>query len=310
VFPAALKTSPLLRAWLARLDRQGVRLLTRHEWLGWDEAGRLEFRLPDDGRATGTPDATILALGGASWPRLGADGNWVAPLARAGIVVTPLRPANCGFTVAWSGPFRRRFAGQPLKRIVLSFAGATAAGEAVVSDGGIEGGAIYALSARLRNAIAARGPVMLRLDLRPDLAAAELAQRIARPRPGQTLANVLRKAAGLSPVAANLLREAAGTALPREPDLLAALIKAVPVLLTGPQPLARAISTAGGVSLGEVNDDLMLRAKPGVFAAGEMLDWEAPTGGYLLQATLATGAAAARGAMRWLDRPLQPLSPP
>ena len=310
VFPAALKTSPLLRAWLARLDRQGVRLLTRHEWLGWDEAGRLELRTVDGRRTTIAPDAAILALGGASWPRLGADGSWVAPLARAGIMLTPLRPANCGFTVAWSELFCQRFAGQPLKRIVLSFAGTAVAGEALVTENGIEGGAVYALSARLRDAIAVHGPATLQIDLRPDLAEAELASRLARTRPGQTQANVLRKAAGLVPVAVNLLREAACGALPREPDRLAALIKAVPVRLTGPQPLARAISTAGGIGLGELDEALMLRARPGVFAAGEMLDWEAPTGGYLLQATLATGVAAARGAMRWLDRPLQPLSPP
>lgn len=310
VFPAALKTSPLLRAWLTRLDRLGVRLHTRHEWLGWDEAGRLEFRLAGGGRKTALPDATILALGGGSWPRLGADGGWVAPLGRAGIAITPLRPANCGFSVAWSELFCGRFAGQPLKRITLSFAGTTVAGEAVVTETGIEGSAVYALSARLRDAIDAHGPATLRIDLRPDLAEGELATRLGRPRPGQSQANVLRKATGLAPVAVNLLREGVGGALPREPDGLAALIKAVPLVLTGPQPLARAISTAGGVALTEFGEGLMFKARPGLFAAGEMLDWEAPTGGYLLQATFASGVAAARGALRWLDRPLPPLSRP
>jgi uncharacterized flavoprotein (TIGR03862 family) len=303
VFPASLKTSPLLRAWLARLSRQGVQVMARHEWLGWDDAGRLEFRLPDDGRATALPDATILALGGASWPRLGADGSWVAPLTRAGIAVTPLRPANCGFSVAWGALFRTRFAGQPLKRITLSFAGTIVPGEAMVTETGIEGGAVYALSASLRDAIARHGPATLLVDLRPDLAEAELALRLARPRSGQSLANVVRKAAGLAPVAVNLLREGgAGGALPREPDRLAALIKAVPLVLTGPQPLARAISTAGGVALDALDAQLMLRVRPGVFAAGERLDWEAPTGGYLLQATLATGVAAARGALHWISQ--------
>ncbi len=310
VFPAALKTSPLLRAWLARLERQGVQLRTRHEWTGWDEAGQLQFCLGNGGTATAGPTATILALGGASWPRLGADGSWVAELTRIGIAVTPLRPANCGFTVAWSELFRSRFAGQPLKRIVLSCAGATATGEAVVTETGLEGSAIYALSAVLRDEIAAHGPAVLQIDLRPDLAEGELTTRLGRSRPGQSQTNVLRKAAGLTPVAVNLMREGGGIALPREPERLAALIKAVPVLVTGPQPLARAISTAGGVALGELDGKLMLRVKPGVFAAGEMLDWEAPTGGYLLQATLASGVAAARGALHWLGHTLPMLSPP
>ena len=236
VFPTAMKASPLLRAWLGRLRDQGVQLRTGHEWRGWDDAGRLAFRRPDGPDVSVTPAATVLALGGASWPRLGADGSWVGPLSRAGIAVTPLRPANCGFTAAWSDSFRGRFAGQPLKKITLSFAGRTVPGEVVVSEYGIEGGAAYALSASLRDAIAAGGPARLAIDLRPDLSVAELAGRLARPKPGQSLANVLRKAAGLTPVAINLLREAGE--VPREAERLAALIKAVR-LLTAPQPLAR-----------------------------------------------------------------------
>jgi uncharacterized flavoprotein (TIGR03862 family) len=219
-------------------------------------------------------------------------------LERVGVEVAPLRPANCGFAAAWSETFRRRFAGQPLKKVALSFAGRTVPGEAVVTEYGLEGGPVYALSAGLRDAIAAQGPALVRLDLRPDLSLDGLVARLARASKGQSLANVLRKAAGLSPVAINLLRESGPP--PREPRQLASLIKAVPVELLAPQPLARAISTAGGVALGGLDQHLMLQRLPGVFVAGEMLDWEAPTGGYLLQAVLATGHAAARGVQCWL----------
>ncbi len=298
VFPEALKASPLLRSWLGRLAGQGVRLCPRHEWLGWDAAGRLVFRRDDGSRLGVAPAATILALGGASWPRLGSDGGWVALLAEAGVALAPLRPANCGFTVAWSETFRGRFAGQPLKKVAVSFAGRTVQGEAMATHYGIEGGAIYALSASLRDAIAAQGPVVVRIDLRPDLPAATLAGRLGRVAAGQSLASMLRKAGGLSPLAIGLLRE--GGPVPRAPEALAALIKAAPLRLLAAQPLERAISTAGGVVLGELDDALMLRRRPGVFLAGEMLDWEAPTGGYLLQAVMATGRAAAQGVLRWL----------
>jgi uncharacterized flavoprotein (TIGR03862 family) len=303
VFPKPLKASPLLRAWLARLSAQDVGFAPRRDWTGWDAAGRLVFRLRDGNCETLAPDATVLALGGASWPRLGANGAWVGPLAAAGVAIRPLRPANCGFHVAWSETFRSRFAGEPLKRIALSFADRTVLGEAMVTGYGLEGGAVYALSAALRDAIERDGRAVLRVDLRPDLGEAALARRLARPQPGQSMASVLRKAAGLPPVAASLLREAAGLALPREPERLAALIKAAPLLLTAPQSLERAISTAGGVALEALDERLMLRARPGVFVAGEMLDWEAPTGGYLLQAVLATGVAAANGVLAWLGRP-------
>jgi uncharacterized flavoprotein (TIGR03862 family) len=303
VFPKPLKASPLLRAWLARLGAQGVRFALRRDWTGWDAAGRLAFRLRDGTDESLAPDATVLALGGASWPRLGADGAWVGPLTQAGIAVRPLRPTNCGFHVAWSEPFRSRFAGEPLKRIALSFADRTVPGEAMVTGYGLEGGAVYALSAALRDGIERDGRAVLRVDLRPDLGEAALARRLARPQPGQSMASVLRKAAGLPPVAASLLREAAGLALPREPERLAALIKAAPLLLTAPSSLERAISTAGGVAFEALDERLMVRARPGLFVAGEMLDWEAPTGGYLLQAALATGVAAASGVLAWLGRP-------
>ncbi|MFO1076052.1 MAG: TIGR03862 family flavoprotein [Geminicoccaceae bacterium] len=305
VFPRALKASPLLRAWLARLAAQGVQFALRHEWQGWDEAGRLVLR---HGEATSllAPAACVLALGGASWPRLGSNGAWVAPLRAAGIAVAPLRAANCGLVLPWSAAFAERFAGTPLKRIVLSLAGRSVPGEAVVTRYGLEGGAVYALAAELRERLAGAGEgaqgVPLLLDLRPDLAEADLAARLARAPERQTLANRLRKAAGLPPVASNLLREAVGQALPRTPEGLAGLIKRLPLTVTGMAPLARAISTAGGVALDELDANLMLRRRPGSFVAGEMLDWEAPTGGYLLQASLATGMAAAEGVLRWLGR--------
>ena len=294
VFPKALKASPLLRAWLARLAGLGVTLRPRHEWLGWTDGDALRFRTPD-GEVVVAPDATVLALGGASWPKLGSDGGWSAWLDD----VAPFRPANMGFDVAWS-PVMQAFAGQPLKGIALSFRGRTVRGEAMVTRYGLEGGAIYALSAPLRDAVQAEGSALAVFDLRPDMTAGALTARLSHPGAGQSLANRLRKALKLSPVEINLLREAHGKDLPTRPAALAARIKAAPIRLTGVQPLARAISSAGGVRLAALDDDLMLRARPGVFAAGEMLDWEAPTGGYLLQASFATGLAAANGAARWL----------
>jgi uncharacterized flavoprotein (TIGR03862 family) len=300
VFPRAMKASPLLRAWLGRLDAQGVGLMPGRLWTGWSADGALTFRLASGETETARPDATLLALGGASWPRLGSDGGWVALLERRGVTVSPLRPANGGFTVAWSQPMRERFAGQPLKRIVIRCAGEEAAGEAMIDAEGIEGGAIYAVSAPIREAIGRDGEATIRIDLRPDLGATELAARLARRRKGETLSNHLRKAAGLSPVAIALLRDAAGAALPAEPEALAALIKAAPLRLAAPMPIARAISTAGGIARDALDDRFMLKRLPGVFAAGEMLDWEAPTGGYLLQASFATGVAAAAGMAAWL----------
>lgn len=285
IFPSAMKASPLLRAWLARLDALGVRRVMRADWQGWNEAGALVFA----GLPALTPVATLLALGGASWPRLGADGGWTALL---DVNQAPLRPANCGFTVTWSEIFRNRFAGTPLKRIALSLNDETVRGEAMITSAGIEGGAVYALSAVIREAIAAHGPVTLRVDLRPDLDAPALARRLEAPRRGQSLSNFLRKTAGLPPVAIGLLQEALHAGATEE---LAFLIKNLPVILEAPQPLARAISTAGGISREAVDAQFMLRARPGVFVAGEMLDWEAPTGGYLLQACFSTGVAAARG---------------
>ncbi len=304
VFPSAMKASPLLRAWLRRLAAAGVTVKLRHRWTGWDDDGRLTFE-SESGTVTATPDATVLALGGASWPRLGSDASWVAPLAGAGIAVAPLRAANCGFLASWSEVLRKKYAGAPLKRIALNFAGETVRGEAVITENGLEGGAVYALSAPLREAIAAKGTAAVHVDLRPDLTHQDLTKRLEAPRGKQSLSTFLRKAAYLSPAAIALLQEAA--AITSEPlnamtaEALAARIKAVPVRLTGTAPIEKAISTAGGVAWDEVDEHMMLRRRPGTFVCGEMLDWEAPTGGYLLQASFATGAAAGRGVLHWRD---------
>ncbi len=305
VFPKAMKASPLLRAWLRRLGAIGVSLSLRQRWIGWDAEGRLVFRTAE-GRPAFDAKATVLALGGASWPRLGSDGGWVEILRARGVKVAPFKPANCGFVVGWSDIFRERFEGSPLKGIALSFGDRSVRGEAVITRDGIEGGAVYALSAELREAILGSGTATLSVALRPDLEPAALRKRLAAPRGKQSFSNWLRKAVQLSPAAIGLLQEAAIsgsvslTSLPVE--RLAELINAVPIRLAAVAPIARAISSAGGVAFDEIDPEFMLRQLPGVFVAGEMLDWEAPTGGYLLQACFATGIAAGKGALRWLSR--------
>jgi uncharacterized flavoprotein (TIGR03862 family) len=305
VFPKAFKASPLLRAWLRRLDSSGVQFALGHRWTGWDHEGQLSFQTPEGARAVHA-HATVLALGGASWPRLGSDGAWAQILAARGVRISPQKPANCGFTVAWSDIFRDRFEGQPLKGVALSFGKHAVRGEAVVTRAGIEGGAIYALSADLRETILSSGQATLRIALRPDLEINDLVVRLSAPKGKQTFTNWLRKAAQLSPVGIGLLQEAAiasGVSLSSlSPASLAERINAVPIQLNGIAPIARAISTAGGIPFDELDTDFMIRRLPGTFAVGEMLDWEAPTGGYLLQASFATGAAAGRGAMKWLSR--------
>jgi uncharacterized flavoprotein (TIGR03862 family) len=305
VFPLGFKASPLLRAWLRRLDSLGVQLRLRHRWTGWDGAGHLSFETPDGPRAVDAR-ATVLALGGASWPRLGSDGAWAPTLAAKGVTISPLRPANCGFTVVWSAIFRDRFEGHPLKGVALSLGAHSVRGEAMITKTGIEGGAVYALSAELREAVAHSGQATLRIALRPDLDVSDLATRLSAPRGKQSFSNFLRKAAHLSPVGIGLMQEAAiASGVPLSslsPENLAGLINAVPVILNGVAPIARAISTAGGISFRELDADFMIRRLPGVFTAGEMLDWEAPTGGYLLQAAFATGVAAGRGVLKWLER--------
>lgn len=299
VFPRAMKASPLLRAWVGRLADLGVEVRTRSRWIERRDGGFV-FVTPDSERIE-RPDAVVLALGGASWPRLGSDGAWSEGLLADGVEVAPFRPSNVGFDVAWTAIFAERFAGQPLKPIALTHEGETVRGEAMVTRYGLEGGAVYALSASLRDAIERDGTTTVVIDLRPDLSEEALAQRLARPRGKDSVTNWLRKAGGLSPVAVGLLREIPGD-LPLGTEKLAKRIKAVRVTLTGVQGLERAISSAGGVRLDQVDDVLMLKALPGVFVAGEMLDWEAPTGGYLLQATMASGVVAADGVLAWLTR--------
>ncbi|MBL8564244.1 MAG: TIGR03862 family flavoprotein [Hyphomicrobiaceae bacterium] len=302
VFPRAMKASPLLRAWLMRLDRLGVRLHTRRRFVGFAlGSGAPLIDTPSGERIEIQASAVLLACGGASWPRLGSDGAWAEALRVAGIEVAELLPANCGVRIAWSDAMRTRHAGAPLKRITLSIDGARFAGEAIVTQSGLEGGPVYAAIPCIRRALArSTHGASIAIDLRPDLDAGELEKRLARPRGKQSAATWLRKATGLSPAAIALLREEGGGALPGDPASLARLIKAVPLIVTATAGLDRAISTAGGLPFDALDANLMVRSRPGLFAAGEMLDWEAPTGGYLLQATYATGVMAAEGIANWL----------
>lgn len=318
VFPVGMKAAPLLRAWLHRLREAGVRILVRHRWLGWEsigaiERGELAFATPT-GEATLQADAIVLALGGASWARLGSDGAWVPWLADLGVDIAPLRPANCGFDVVrpgadsetgWSAHFCERFAGQALKSIAAGFDTLDGeplhrVGECIVTRTGLEGSLIYALSAPLRDLIETRGRATLMLDLAPGRTLERLQSDLARPRGSRSLASHLQSKAGIDGLKAGLLREYADAADLASPARLARLIKQLPVELRAPRPLDEAISTAGGVRFEALDDNLMLRALPGVFCCGEMLDWEAPTGGYLLTGCFTTGRAAGLGAARWL----------
>ncbi len=309
VFPVGMKAAPLLRNWLARLREQGVRFHLRHRWLGWADDGALRFATPDAEHKVGAGDtATVFALGGGSWSRLGSDGTWMVPFAARGIATAPLRPANCGFDVPWSEHLLQRFAGQAIKtvraRIVVDSGPGEndAEGEFVITRHGVEGGLIYALSAPLRDAIARDGKVVLQLDLAPGRSLERLTADLQHPQGRESLSNHLRRRAGIEGVKAALLRELCGVDLPRDAATLAALIKAAPLTLTAPRPLDEAISSAGGVRFDALDDALMLHDLPGVFCAGEMLDWEAPTGGYLLTACLASGHVAGDGVVRWLRK--------
>jgi uncharacterized flavoprotein (TIGR03862 family) len=299
VFPKALKASPLLRAWLRRLGDAGVQIRLRHDFRGFEGDATI-FETPK-GSEKVEADVVILALGGASWPRLGADGSWVEPLAAEGIESSPLSPANCGARVEWSAFFREKFQGEPLKNIALRFGEASAKGEVVVTRRGLEGGAVYALSGAIRDALAAEGKAVLHVDLRPDFSQPDILRRLSRPRGKTSLSNYLRKILGLSPLAVALLREQG--AVPEQAAALAALIKAVPLKIAGVGGLDRAISTAGGVLWEALDEKLMAKSRPGLFCAGEMLDWEAPTGGYLLTACMAMGRAAGGVAAEWAGCP-------
>jgi uncharacterized flavoprotein (TIGR03862 family) len=305
VFPRSFRATPLVRAWLARLADLGVRIERRHRWLGWTgEPGGLRFTGADGAEVEVSSDVVVFALGGASWPRLGSDGGWIGPFTERGVAVAPLRPANVGVRVDWTGTFADRFEGTPLKHVALSVRGHTARpvrGDAMVARTGLEGGPVYAIGAAIRDALDADGSCVLDVDLRPDVTLDQLTERLQeRRRPKDSGSTWLRRSIGLDPVGVSLLREASRGPLPTDAAAAAALVKAVPVVVTEPMPIGRAISTAGGIAWSEVDESLMLRRMPGTFVAGEMLDWEAPTGGYLLQASFSTGVVAAQGALRRL----------
>lgn len=306
VFPTGMKAAPLLRAWLHRLREAGVRFHVRHRWLGWNGNDMLRFATPA-GEWNAHADAVVLALGGASWPKLGSDGAWVPQLATHGIGIAPLLPANCGFDVAggWSGHLRNRFAGQPLKTVALRFADASGhtherRGELMLSDTGIEGSLAYALSAPLRDAIAALGPVTVELDLLPDWPMERVVAEVSHPQGARSLASHLQSRAGLKGAKVALLHEVLSRDALNDAAQLARALKSLPLTLVAPRPIAEAISSAGGVRFEAFDEQLMLRALPGVFCAGEMIDWEAPTGGYLLTACFASGRVAGRGALNYL----------
>ncbi|WP_105428873.1 TIGR03862 family flavoprotein [Neorhizobium sp. T6_25] len=298
VFPKAMKASPLLRAWLRQLEAQGVALRTRHRWVGFAENG-YRFETPE-GPVTVRPDAALVALGGASWPRLGSDAAWVPWLSAKGVEVAGLQPANCGFDVAWSEAFRERFAGEPLKSVSTTSDAGTFQGEFVVSKHGIEGSLVYAHAAALRDRLFSQGQAALTVDLAPGRTLERLSRDLARQDAKASFSNRLRKGAGLEGVKAALLRELVQDANRMSPEELARLIKSLPIPIVRPRPIAEAISSAGGVAWSDLDENYMLKPLPGLFAAGEMLDWEAPTGGYLLTACLATGRSAALGVEAWL----------
>lgn len=290
VFPVGMKASPLLRAWLARLNAGGAVLHTRHRWTGWDGQGRLRFQAPE-GEVTAEADATILALGGASWSRLGSDGAWADILGARGVEIEPFAPSNCGFKVDWSARMLAGHEGAPMKGVELSAGGKAQRGDFVITRAGIESGAVYPLSAALRGELVGRGAATLLVDLLPDTEEAVLAARLSGASPKDTASNRLRKAARLDGVKIALVNEVTRGAPPKEAGTLAGLLKALPLTLTGTAPLDAAISTAGGVSWNALDERLMLKAVPSTYCVGEMVAWDAPTGGYLLTACLAMGWA-------------------
>jgi len=299
VFPVGMKASPLLRAWLKRLSDSGVTFHLRHKWKGWLPDTSLHFESPDDSVAV-KADAIVLALGGGSWPRLGSDGAWMRWLEQAGVRVEALKPSNCGFDVEWSPHFRERFEGHPIKPVSLSFGSFRQQGEFIITKEGVEGSLIYAASALLRDEIEAEGSAVMMLDLTPDRSYEWLAQRLSKPRGSRTMASHLEKRVGIKGVKAGLLREFISEEDFADMDRLAHFIKNLPIRLIATRPLEEAISSAGGVMFESLDEHLMIRSMPGVFCAGEMLDWEAPTGGYLITACMASGYVAGEGVLKWL----------
>jgi uncharacterized flavoprotein (TIGR03862 family) len=302
VFPKEMKASPLLRAWLKRLDAAGVQVHLRHKWVGWNSDHSLKFETPE-GEKSVRAEAAVLALGGGSWARLGSDGAWVDWVKQAGVKVEALKPSNCGFDVDWSPHFRERFDGQPLKSVVLMFQSFRQQGEFIVTRKGVQGSLVYAASALLRDEIEAKGRAVMTLDMAPDRSHEWLVEKLSKPRGSRSMASHLEKTVGLKGVKVGLLHEF----MPRQDfanvERLAAFIKQLPVPLIATRPLDEAISSAGGVDFESLDEHLMIRELPGVFCAGEMLDWEAPTGGYLLTACFASGRAAGFGVLKWLKNP-------
>lgn len=304
IFPISMQAVPIRRAWIQRLEQQGVRFRLNHRWLGWDQEMNLNFESKSEKVIT-HPDATILALGGASWPVTGSDGTWASILQHHGIEISPLKPANCGFDVKWSDYFRDRFQGTPLKSVAIHFQPTSGElvhqiGEFVITHYGVEGSLIYTLSAAIRDEIFEYGQASIYLDLAPDWSILQLETRLSRPRGSRSISSHIEKSVGIHGVKAGLLWEYLPRSVFNDPKQLAIAIKSLAVPLIAPRPIEEAISTAGGVCFKDLDDHLMLKKIPGVFCAGEMLDWEAPTGGYLLTACFSTGQAAARGVAHWL----------
>jgi uncharacterized flavoprotein (TIGR03862 family) len=303
VFPKDMKAAPLLRAWLHRLREAGVQFHMRHRFLGWTPDGALRFASPQ-GETVARHDAAVLALGGASWARLGSDGAWAPLLEGRGVAIAPLQPANCGFDLqgGWSAYFAQRFAGQPFKSVALRYGDFHRKGEFVATATGVEGSLIYAASALLRDEIQARGSATFELDLLPDRTPAQVLAEVAHPRGSRSLPSHLKSRLGIDGIKFALLHETLTPQELQDPVRIAAQIKAVPLTLSAARPMGEAISTAGGVAFAALQGNLMLREMPGVFCAGEMLDWEAPTGGYLLTACMASGRVAAQGAIDYADQ--------
>ncbi len=308
VFPVGMKAAPILRAWLERLRKAGVNFHLHHKWIGWSNNGSLRFETPD-GEARVSPNAVVFAMGGGSWARMGSTGSWVPLLIEHGVAVEALKPSNCGFDVGWSEHFRNRFEGFPLKSVVVSFTDSKGntfrkQGEFIVTATGVEGSLIYAISAQIRDEIEANGSAVIKLDLAPGMSKQQLTERLSLPRGSRTMTGHLEKAAHIKGVKVGLLREFVAKQNFADPEYLASAIKELPISLIQPRPLDEAISSAGGVLFEELDEHLMIRTMPGVFCAGEMLDWEAPTGGYLLTACFACGRVAGLGALAWLNIPV------
>ena len=301
VFPKEMNAAPLLKAWLEKLEASGLQIYPRHKWMGWEKNGSLLFETPD-GDIKLQANAVILALGGGSRPELGSDGRWIPYLEEHQVEIAPLKPANCGFDVQWTPHFRDKFQGKPVKTVAITFKGQRKVGEFIITENGVEGSLIYAISAQVRDEIEGSGQAILELDLTPDWTEAKVTEKLSRPRGSHSFSKYLKRTLNISGVKSGLLWEFVDKDTFSDPARLASAIKSLPIPLISPRPLEEAISSAGGVTFESVDEHLMLRNLPGVFCAGEMLDWEAPTGGYLLTACFASGYSAGLGVLNWLER--------